>query len=336
MEPKHKSNFHIAWQEVCWSLKVFSMAIAISWIISMLFYFFSLASASASTEPVNTVITSTTSMAMKKVEAASEHLNLMWSIFLFNSLAVMITSVGSGLLPYIQNISLAELELRARNQKYSILSVKVEKLFQLLNTCIKNTLQMLNPKILRLMEQDNSESITSVWKRASYNKGNFRLLAYIIPYLIPFITLTLNGILLGIMLSFFIFNGTLSSYDLTGVQGIVPGFLFSVSYFLAFILPHGIIELPVIITAAALGYKLASVYSDRILEEKLLSGNEIENLKQDITYLNGITTAYIRSPYLWSMTSVMLVLLWVAAYIETNITPGMAQQVVDFLDLLIF
>ncbi|WP_370573328.1 stage II sporulation protein M [Methanomethylovorans sp.] len=334
MEIKTENDFHIGWQEILWSSKLFTMAVFISWTISMLFYFLSLAAASP--ESVNTAIISGTSMAMEKVDLAAEHLNLMWSIFFFNSLAVVTTSVGTGLLPYIQKVSIAELKLRARNQKYTTYSVKVEKLFQLLNSRIKDSAQKMDPGIAKLRSQDNSEIEGSIWKCAKYNKEHFRLLAYVIPHIIPIITLTLNGMLLGIMLSFFIFNGTLSSYDLMGAQSIVPGILFSVSYFLAFILPHGIIEIPVIIMAAALGYRFARVYSDKILEDKLLSGNEAESLEHDISYMNGIAKEYIRSSYLWTMVSMMLILLLAAAYIEADITPGVAQQVTDFLSLLLF
>ncbi len=60
----------------------------------MLFYFLSLAAASAGF--VNTAIASGTSLAMKKVESIAEHLTLMRSIFLFNSLAVITTSAEIG------------------------------------------------------------------------------------------------------------------------------------------------------------------------------------------------------------------------------------------------
>lgn len=334
MKTKEKDSFHIGKQEILWSLKLFSMAVFISWMASTLFYCLSLASASS--ESVDAAITSTTSMAMKKVDSTAKHLDLMWSIFLFNSLAVVTTSIGTGLLPYIQNIAISELKLRARNQKYTRFSVKLEKIFQLFNSHIKDAIQKLDPGISRLRAQDNSETKGSIWEYANYNKENFRFLAYVIPYLIPIITLTLNGMLLGIMLSFFIFNGTISSYNLMGAEGIVPGILFSLSYFLAFILPHGIIELPVIITAAALGYRFARVYSDKILEDKLLLGNEAEGLERDISYMNKVATEYVQSHYLLAMVSMMLMLLLVAAYIEANITPGVAQQVVDFLGLLLF
>lgn len=334
MELKKRDSFHVGKQEILWSLKIFLITVFISWMGSMLFYFLSLASASS--DSVDMAITSATSMAMKKVDSAAEHLSLMWSIFLFNSLAVVTTSVGTGLLPFIQKIAISELKLRARNQRYSRFSVKLEKIFQLLNSHIKDGVQKLDPGVSRLRAQDNSEEEGSIWKRANYNKENFRVLAYIIPYLIPIITLTLNGMLLGIMFAFFTFNGALSSYDLTGPQGIIPGILFSISYFLAFILPHGIIELPVIITATAVGYRFARVYSGKILDDKLLSGNDAESLERDISYMNSIATAYIRSHYLWTVASIMLILLWTAAYIEANITPGVAQQVADFLGLLLF
>ncbi|HML25327.1 MAG TPA: stage II sporulation protein M [Methanomethylovorans sp.] len=329
MNNKEENDFHIVWHEIRWSSKIFILAMFIAWMTSMLFYFLSLATASP--EPVNDAITSTAAMAMKKVNSAAEHLDLMWSIFLFNSLAVITASVGNGLLPFIQNISIAELKVRAHHQKYTTFSVKVEQLFQLASTLIKDSTQRLDPGIARLRDQDNSETEDSIWKRAKYSKEHFRLLAYVIPYLIPVITLTLNGMLLGI-----IFNGTLSSYNLIGPPGIGQGILFSVSYFLAFILPHGIIELPVIIMAGALGYRFARVYSDKIVEDKLLSGNEAESLEKDISYLNSIATEYIRSSYLRTMVSGMLILLLVAAYIETNITPNVARQVADLISRLLF
>lgn len=334
MNNKEENDFHIAWHEIRWSSKIFIVAMFIAWMTSTLFYFLSLAAASP--EPVNDAITSTAAMAMKKVDSAAKHLDLMWSIFLFNSLAVITASVGNGLLPFIQNISIAELKVRAHHQKYTTFSVKVEQLFQLASTLIKDSIQRLDPGIARLRAQDNSETEDSIWKRAKYSKEHFRLLVYVIPYLIPVITLTLNGMLLGIMFSFFIFNGTLSSYNLIGPLGIGQGILYSVFYFLAFILPHGIIELPVIIIAGALGYRFARVYSGKIVENELLSGNEAESLEKDVSYLNSIATEYIRSSYLRTMVTRMLILLLVAAYIETNITPNVALQVADLIGRLLF
>lgn len=155
-----------------------------------------------------------------------------------------------------------------------------------------------------------------IWKSSKNSKENFRLLAYIIPYIIPIITLTLNGILFGTTLSFFIFNGILSACKLAGIQGILTEFIFSVSCFLAYMLPHRIIELQMIIIAAAHGYRFARVYSHKIL--------------------NNIAAEYIRSSYLWTMVSMMLILLLLAAYIETNITPTVARQAADLLSYLLF
>ena len=334
MKTKKENEFHVGWQEIQWSVKTFTFALFISWTVSMLFYFLSLAAASP--ESMNTAITSGTSMAMKKVESAAEHVSLLWSIFLFNSLAVITTSVGTGFLPYIQNISLAEIKLRSRNQNYTTYSVKVEKLFQLFNSRIMHSVERLDPALASLRAQNNSEKEMSIWKSAKYNKGHFRSLAYMIPYLIPIMTLTLNGMLLGITLSFFIFNGTLSACDLIGMQGILTGFIYSVSCFLAFILPHGIIELPVIIIAAALGYRFARVYSHKILNDRLLLADEAESLERDVSYMNNIATEYIRSSYLWTLVSLMLILLLAAAYVETNLTPTVAQHVADLLSDLLF
>lgn len=333
MENRKENNFHITKREVCWSVKLFTIAVLISCFLSMFFYILSLVSSSS--ESVDMAITSTTSMAMQKVDSAAKHLDLIWSIFLFNSLAVVTTSIGPGILSYLQNISVAELKLRARNKKYTTISVKLEKLFRLLTLFIKDILQKLDPDVSRLRAQDYSEKAGSIWKRANYSKENFRLLAYVIPYLIPVITLTMNGMLLGITLSFFVFNGALSFYGFTGYQGVIPGMLFSIAYFLAYILPHGIIELPVIIIAAALGYKFARTYSDKILNDKLLLSDEIEIIEKDLKTINDIAAVYIRSRYLWAMVSIMLTFLWIAAWIEANITPIIAQEVTNFLGFLI-
>lgn len=323
MKTKKENNFHISCQEIGWSSRIFILSVYFAFMISMVFYLLTLATTSP--EPVNTAITSGTSMAMKKVESLGEHLKLMWSIFFFNSLAVITTSVGTGLLPYIQNISIAEIKLRAKNQKYSKCSVKLEKTFSIFSFLIKNNVQHLDKGIAILRAQNNYEQETSIWKRAKYNKENFRLLAYVVPYLIPITALVLNGTLLGIMLSFFVFNGVLSAYELTGLQGMLPGFLFSVLYFFAYILPHGIIELPVIITAASLGYRFARIYSHEIVENKLFLGDEAESIEKDILYMNRISSQYIRSSYLCTMLSIMLILLLIASYIETNVTPTVAQ-----------
>ncbi len=202
MKAKKGNSFRAGRQEMLWSVKMFTIAVSISWTVSMLFYFLSLAAASP--DSMNTAITSGTSMAMKKVESAAEHVSLLWSIFLFNSLAVMTTSVGTGFLPYIQNISLAEIKLRSHNRKYATYSVKVEKLFQPFSSRIKDSIKWLDPALAGLKEQGSSEKETSIWKSAKYSKEHFRLLTYIVPYIIPIITLTLNGMLLGITLSFFI------------------------------------------------------------------------------------------------------------------------------------
>ncbi len=81
-------------------------------------------------------------------------------------------------------------------------------------------------------------------------------------------------------------------------------------------LPHRIIELQMIIIAAARGYRFARVYSHKIL--------------------NNIAAEYIRSSYLWTMVSMMLILLLLAAYIEMNITPTVARQAADLLSYLLF
>jgi stage II sporulation protein M len=101
--------------------------------------------------------------------------------------------------------------------------------------------------------------------------------------LMPLIVVTSNGFLIGIV-----------SYDVLQKEGLL--------YLLAGILPHGVIELPVVLLSIAVGFRLGYLVALSILGEKV-----------DLT---GEARTAVRLLFLRFMP-----LLLLAAFIETFITP---------------
>ncbi|MHC1574555.1 MAG: stage II sporulation protein M [Candidatus Methanogasteraceae archaeon] len=109
---------------------------------------------------------------------------------------------------------------------------------------------------------------------------------FVLPMIIPIMFIVLNGYILGIVMC-----------ESARIEGLL--------YVAAAILPHGIIELPMVILSAALGTRIGTMVLLRI------SGK--------------ITTEEILSMLKWSISFYfrwILPLLFVAAVIETFITPA--------------
>ncbi|MGB9839224.1 stage II sporulation protein M [Thermovenabulum sp.] len=107
--------------------------------------------------------------------------------------------------------------------------------------------------------------------------------------IIPLIGMIFNGLLIGIMLAMVFYEGK------------------TLAFFLATLLPHGILELPVIILGASFGLKTGF---EIIIPNK--NKNRMENLKENLT------------KSVLSM-GVLVPLLYIAAVIETLITPYFAK-----------
>ncbi|KYO65175.1 stage II sporulation protein M [Thermovenabulum gondwanense] len=107
--------------------------------------------------------------------------------------------------------------------------------------------------------------------------------------IIPLIGMIFNGLLIGIMLAMVFYEGK------------------TLAFFLATLLPHGILELPVIILGASFGLKTGF---EVIIPSK--KQNRMENLKENLT--KSVLSMGILVP-----------LLYIAAVIETLITPYFAK-----------
>ncbi|MDF1533208.1 MAG: stage II sporulation protein M [Methanosarcinaceae archaeon] len=161
------------------------------------------------------------------------------------------------------------------------------------------------------------------------------MFAYFLSYIVPVLMLIINGIILGIMLAFFVFNGAMSGYESMGMHGMVIGLFYTISYFVFSILPHGIIELPILFLAASLGYRFAHVQSEAIAKENFFMGDDIESINRDVSRINSMTSEYLKSRYLWTVFGIAVILLLIAAYIEIYVTPVVLEYAMGAVEQLL-
>ncbi|MDO9517094.1 MAG: stage II sporulation protein M [Methanosarcinaceae archaeon] len=178
----------------------------------------------------------------------------------------------------------------------------------------------------------SDEDTSSVWDFCGYTKQDYRMFAYLQSYIVPVLMLIVNGIILGILLAFFIFNGAMSGYENMGPQGMISGLFYTFSYFVFSILPHGIIELPVLFLAASLGYRFAYVQSKAIADENFFMGDDIESINRDVSRINSMTSEYLKSRYLWTVFGIAVMLLLIAAYIEIYVTPVVLKYAMSVVE----
>ncbi len=326
------NRFRIGIKEFLWSVKLFAASAIVAFMLSIAVYV--VMTIFAEPQPVNAAISATASAAMAKVEVGARYISPMWSIFVFNTIAIFTTSFGTGLFSYIHNIFSGEFSFRSKHRIYAAVSIKIDKLFTIFYRHIRRIASIFDPGFSKINIENKTDENThqdaetsSVWDFCGYTRDDYRMFAYILPYTVPVLILMINGMLLGVLLAFFIFNGAMSGYEIMGLQGIAIGVFYTLSYFVFSILPHGIIELPVLFLAASLGYRFAYVQSKAVIDEGFFMGDDIESINRDVSRINSVTTMYLKSRYLWSMFGVTVGLLLVAAYIEIYVTPGVVEYV---------
>ena len=167
---------------------------------------------------------------------------------------------------------------------------------------------------------------------ADMEKYEYRMFSYILPYTVPLLILIVNGMLMGILLAFFTFNGAVTGFELFGDKGIVLGLLYNVVYFFISIIPHGIIEIPAILVAAAVGYHFAYIQAHDVIKCDFFTGDGTESLLKDTGYIFETTKEYLLSSYTWKMMVLIVLTLLLAAYIETYVTLGIVDKVMMAID----
>lgn len=318
--------FRTGWPEFFWSARLFVASATLACLLGIAVYLIMVIFAEP--EPVSSAITATAAAATAKVEVGARYISPMWSIFVFNTIAVFTASFGTGLFSYVHNALCSELRLRSKYRIYAAVSIRIDQVFTVFYKLIRRVATLCNPRFSRFEKQLHpSETPSSVWCLCGYTKDDYRMFACILPYTVPVLVLVVNGMLTGILLAFFVFNGALEGYGILGLKGIAVGVFYTLSYFVVSILPHGIIELPVLFFAAAIGYRFAFVQSDAVLNDVLFDGDDIESVNRDVSRINSLAGKYFRSRFLWAVFAMAVMLLLVAAYIEVYVTPQVVEDV---------
>ncbi|MDG6244737.1 MAG: stage II sporulation protein M [Methanolobus sp.] len=326
---KKNKILRIGLADVKWSAKVFIFSIAISFTTAIIAYILMLTFAQP--EPVSEAIMNTASAATAKVTVTANHISPFWAIFIFNSIAASFAVIGTGFFIMLHRILISDISMRQKHRLYASSSILFEKLmmpmFRMLTT-ITSILDRDFSSLDRSMEEKKG----TLWQYCGYGKNEYRDFAFMLPYTVPLMILIVNGCLVGILLAFFTFNGALTGFHLFGLQGTAIGLMYNVTYFFVAIVPHGIIEIPALLIAAAIGYRFAYLQSHEVIGKELFSGNEIQSLKEDAGYTYTMAKDYILSGYTWKMLCCIILTLLVAAYIETYITLEIVDRMMVVLD----
>ncbi|WP_167880863.1 stage II sporulation protein M [Methanococcoides sp. AM1] len=291
--------------------------------------------ATSEVDVVNEAIISTSDAATSKVDFGARYIGPLYSVFFFNIIAIFVTSIGAGAITYSHRIVFKELLLRSKYPFYSRISCNMEKLSSPFFSFVQKVALHIYPDINKKDRDEINDSSNSIWKHCGYTGEDYRAIASVLPLIFPVLTLFLNALIAGTVLAFFLFNGILWGNQTIGFAGILIGADFAFIYYLASILPHGIIELPAIFIATSIAYRFTRVYSEEIIKGRLFEAEKEEDLKEDIRRIENITEAYLRSRYLLKIFSFTIFMLLVAAYIEIQFTPKIAGHVINLMHLLI-
>lgn len=323
-------------KDIRWTVKVFLITVFSVFFLAILAY--TLAFLSPEPEPasevVSEVIMSTATAATSKVEVTSVYINPMWAIFFFNSLAACCAVIGTGLFMLVHKLLLRDIEIRPTNRYYASISIFMEKTMMHLYRILIRISSKLDPDMLQI-KNGNNEKTGTIWQYCGYGKYEYRMFSYILPFIVPLLILLVNGTIMGTLLAYFTFNGALTGFELFGEKGIIPGLFYNVVYFFISIMPHGIIEIPVLLIAAAVGHHFASIQAHDVINKGLFNRDNIEKLKEDYESIEEKTKAYLFSAKTWKMVVFILLALLVAAYIETYVTLGIVDRVMLQIDIIL-
>jgi uncharacterized membrane protein SpoIIM required for sporulation len=329
MENKNKDRFKISITDFVWTLRLFLLSVVFAFVLGIVVYIFTLVFAEHA--PVSEAIMNTATAATAKVEITSNYISPMWAIFIFNSIAASFAVIGSGLFMSVHHLLIGDIAMRPKHPLYARFSILFEKLIMPLYSLFIRIASMID-RDFSSMRRNHQEKEGTIWQYCGYGKDEYRMFSYMLPYIVPLMILMVNGFLMGILLSFFAFNGALTGFELLGLKGIIIGLVYNVVYFFISIIPHGIIEIPAIILAAAVGYRFGYIQAHDVIDRGLFNGDTITSLKEDAEFTFSVAKDYMLSGYTWKMLGIISLTLLIAAYIETYMTLGIVDKVMHVLD----
>ncbi|MCS3924397.1 stage II sporulation protein M [Methanosalsum natronophilum] len=277
-------------------------------------------------------ITETASASVAKVTVTAQYTSLIASIILYNTIAMIVACTGSALILKIHSIMLNEFKIKKEKTNYLKFSLVIERILRPLYDISKYIIFKVKPDIhetTKIADEHKEISDNSIWHYSAYTKEEHRLFSYILPFIVPLLVLFANGTLLGILFTYINFNNAIIGYNAMGIEGILFGVGHAMVFFTSSIILHGLIELPVIFFAIAIGYKFAKIQSNELIKNDLFIDDNFHNLLGDVKVVNSISKEFLLSSHLWTFLIVGFVLLSIAAFIEVNYTPSMVELALE-------
>jgi uncharacterized membrane protein SpoIIM required for sporulation len=267
---------------------------------------------------------------MHRVVLLEEQLGLWSAIFILNTVVAVFASLAGALLILTLPLEVTDIRYRHAHPTYSRFAKQLDSFgFKLLWRHLIKIFQRFDKKFAKQNQAKTSyQSPRGFWNMIGYSGSDFQNMFYILPFLIPALTSIVNGVVFGMVLTVTIVTGAFEGFLVAGGSGFVIGVAQQSLHFLAFTMPHGVLELSVIFSAIAIGYSFAYQCTQDLVSQRLLIDHRLEVFESNINYLVILAKQFLKSKALISALLLIICLLLFAAYIEVYITPEIAEKVV--------
>ena len=330
-----KQTFRVLSPDIYWSIRTFILVSVVAFTLSILIYLLSILFFSQP-EIISETIETTAEVSLAKVTTTAQYSSLMISILLYNTIAMVVACTGSAFMLYIHKLILSEFKVRHGSRFYNQISRIFEQVLKPLILLYIWVVLKIKPEISNIIRSElDGKSNDSVWFCSIYKKEDYTLFAYTVPYAVPILVLIANGTLIGILFAYTNFINAHAGFVELGLEGAIIGIGYAWTFFISSIVLHGLIEIPVILFAVAIGYRFAKIQSSAVIENNMFSSDYYNELKKDVNKINEITTNFLMSPYLWTFLILGYMFLAMAAFIEVNYTPLLAEWAIDQYYILI-
>jgi uncharacterized membrane protein SpoIIM required for sporulation len=288
----------------------------------------------ASPEPVTALTMDAVAFMLQRVMLLEEQVGLWMAIFILNTGVTLFASLAGALLILTLPLEVTDIRYRQAHPTYTRFAKQLDRLgYTVLWKPLVKIFQRFDKNFVIQKETESlhhsSHDFWSVW---GYSGPEFHNMFYILPYLIPALTAIVNGIVMGMVLTVTIVKGAYEGILLAGYPGIFLGIAQQGLHFIAFTMPHGILELSAFFSAIAIGHTFASQYTRELVVRRLLIDPRLAVFDRNIQCLVAFTKQFLTSRVILSTLLLITCLLFFAAYIEVYVTPDIAKRVLLIFD----
>jgi len=323
--------FRLNWinrKAVIWTVKLFTKSALLTSGIWLGLFTLSII-VLGSPEPVSVATMDVVAIMLQRVVFMEEQVGLWMAIFILNTIVAVFASIAGALLILTLPFEATDIRYRYTHPTYARASKQLDRYgYWLLWKNLITLFQRFDTFAKQYKTNTSQNTPLGFWKLIGYSRSDFQRMFYILPFLIPALTAIVNGIVFGMVLTVTIIQGAYEGFLIGGGTGFMNGIAQQSLHFLAFTMPHGVLELSVIFSAIALGHSFADQFTRELISQRLLIDHRIEVFEKNISYLVTFSKQFLISKTMLFTLLLFSCVLFVAAYIEVYITPVIAESVV--------